>query len=319
MRDVLAEIADRLAHAMESWRSIEVKERRDRVEHESGAKSAVTDHYTETALGQRRYDFFVPGAEGKASHSYNDYADGRRFGREVIEDGRQKMVEFRRAFGLEDQGGRSTRGATLSYLYLDHKPLHEVIREGQSLGQSRRLGRECEVVLLTGKKFAFKPVDLIYELDRETGFPLAIRSYATETGRQADRPEWTWEATSLERVGQLLSWPMKSVQVSFKPSQEGKPQPLFTQTITVESLKFDQDYPESLFWPTLQPGATVWDKIEGKHWVVPGEAAPAKEATQVLSVPATPPKTWAATAPAAGLSLGVLLIGVGGLMWWRRQ
>lgn len=319
MRDDLGVIADRLARTMDAWRSIELKERRDNESPEPAVAKTLFDQYVETALGQRRYEFAVPATKDQPGTSYLYYADGRRFANEVLDGGRQTMVEFKRAFGHEDQRGRINRGMTLTHLYFDQKPLHAALRDARSLGSSRRLGRECEVALLVDKAPASKLQEIVYELDRETGIPLAVRSYATEADRAADRPRTTWEATSFRGVGEGRFWPMTVAKNFYKPGADGKPELMIKSKITVESLKFDQDYPESLFWPTLQPGATVWDKIEGKHWVVPGEAAPAKAATPAVSVPAAPPRSWTAAGSTVGLSLGIALVGVGGFLWWRRR
>jgi hypothetical protein len=312
-------IADRLAWFMESWRSIEVKERRETTIPARGTTTTYEHSYAETTEGQRRYDlsFEEPG-DGRTVRS-SRYSDGQRFADETAVDGRAQVV-IKPSFADESQIGQSRRGETLTNLYVGGEPLHKLLADATSLGSDRHLGRECDQFLLAGVKWSRDTADVVYCLDRQTGWPLELRHYRNETDRQADRPRWTWTVESFERVEGERYWPMRSLSVMNRVTDDGESTPLATSEIRVEEVRFDRPLPASLFWPSAEPGTTVWDKVEKKQWVVPGEKEPPKPVTpQTVASPALPPTDWTATASKVGLLAGLAIIAASIVLWWRRR
>ena len=194
----------------------------------------------------------------------------------------------------------------------------------EHLGRERRLDRDCEVLLIKDVKWTYRPVDIVYHLDRETGLPLEVRCFNAGADRARDAAQWFWEAKSFDRVEGGRYWPMRSVNTVFYRDKAGVSQQLAISQIQVKSIHFNKEYAPSTFLPTEEPGTQVLDEVRDKRYIVPGvrKAVEAKaNATVPASKPvlATRPADWASTASSAGLILGLALIAVSAFTWWRRR
>ena len=91
----------------------------------------------------------------------------------------------------------------------------------------------------------------------------------------------------------------------------------------VKSVEFGKEYPESTFWPTIQPGVDVLDTLTLKRYKTPGQQPPAPDAKQgqpttSQAVQVSVPKGWTDVISGVTLGLGVALLVAVGLYRWRR-
>lgn len=315
--DVPAVMAEKLSWLTGSWTSIELRISKD-VRNSDGARADVQEWYVETALGQRLYDWSCPARTGEPFRRAN-YADGRRFAEATWDGPQQETVRYIKAFeAAEETTPCCWRPEPLRFLYLDQQPLARTLTRAEWLGQERRLGRECEVLVLKDVKWSYTPVDIVYTLDRETAIPLSVRCYNAGADRARDQPQWYWEAKSFDRVGDGRYWPLRSADFVYAPTEGGGTELLTSREIQVESIHFDKEHPEAIFRPVLEPGAAVLDTTTGKHFTVPGERAAPVTAATAEPVRATRPTDWSSTASSAGLVLGLALLGAGAAVWWWR-
>lgn len=319
VEDAAAAMVEKLSWLMESWSSIEVHIRID-TRNRSGTGGRSQETYIETGLGQRLYDRTMPVAGSDETVRWVNYADGRRFAEANWEGPRQVHVHYTKQFEAgEGTTPSSWRPEPLRFLYLYQEPLAKVLTRADALGREQRLGRDCEVLVLRGVKWTYSPVDIVYALDCETGLPLEVRCYDAGADRERDQPQWYWEAKSFDRVEQGRYWPLRSADYVYAPREGVGKELLTTRDILVESIHFDKEYPESVFRPVFEPGAHILDAATGKTSVVPGQpVAPARSASSA-PVQAMPPADWTSTLSTAGLVLGIALLTVGGVAWWRQR
>ncbi|MEO6807667.1 MAG: hypothetical protein ABI353_00955 [Isosphaeraceae bacterium] len=314
-------MADKLAWFTESWSSVELRVHIDQTHYDGQGRGEGDEHYIETARGQRLYERSWPGVESGATDRTAEYADGTRFAEANWKGGRQLNAIYKTAFFNEDTAANGFRPAPLVFLYLHHQPLAKALPKAESLGQDRHLGRDCEILLLKGVTWSFRPVDMVYHLDRETALPLEVRCFDAGADRANDTPQWYWEARSFDRLGDGRYWPMRSADFIYGPTKGGGTKLYTSREIRVESILFNKTYSASSFRPPEEPGASVLDP-HNKQYVVPGGKPLTKADLTVSGVapaPATPPTPWTTTASTAGLIFGLALLVVGLIVWWRQR
>jgi hypothetical protein len=320
MQNAAEVMSQKLAWLVDSWTSIEIRQRED-ARAPDGAGHETRETYIETALGWRLYETATPQPKLENRLLRNVvYYDGKRFAESKYDDKWQIGIMYRKGFGMETDVPSSQRPMPLCYLYLDHLPLSKSILKAESLGRETLLGRECEVLVLKGTKWTFAPVDIVYRLDRETGVPLAVHCYEAGADRGSDKPHWSWEAQSFDRVAEGRYWPMRSIARDYVPSESGGKVVAATRDIVVEAIHFDKPYTEATFRPEMQPGTPILDTVNGKTDVVPGKRADQPPPPSAAPVVAERPPDWTQTASTAGLGLGLALLLTGlGLRWWKQR
>jgi hypothetical protein len=316
IQDDLTKVAERLRAFRGSWTSIEVRDRQDFKDHGRNYAVQIFENYVETAVGQRMLEWaFVSHNTGRPGRT-TWYCDRERCADEVDTLDEPYVVTEKPSFMTEGQAAKR-QSSLFSYLYLMHQPLDTFLAKAAHRGHSKRLGRDCERALITGVQWTYGPVEMVYDLDRETGFPLFIWCYASASDRAAERPTWTWEALSFDQVEEGRRFPLKSVERTFG-HQSGTWAEATKRDIQVIDVKFNQDYPASMFWPDTRPKETIWDEIAKVRWrtPMPGvERSPTGHAPPALAESSS---DWTAWIPWAALAGGLSALGAGIVLRCRR-
>jgi Protein of unknown function (DUF1559) len=231
---------------------------------------------------------------------------------------RQQYVTIKRQYYNENMGDRMERPGPLCFLYVGREPLQKALPKAQYQGTDKDIGRECDVFLFSQVRWSF-PQDHVFYLDKETSIPLKVASYRDQSARDKDQPLWVWTAESLDKVHNHYV-PLKSREISYTETRE----PSYEWTFSVRSIDFNKDYADSVFWPTLEPGAGVLDTILSKGYEVPGGQKEPVVGSNISPgttelIEAAPPSDWTAFAPTAMLALGCAILIAAGLAWWRRR
>jgi len=116
---------------------------------------------------------------------------------------------------------------------------------------------------------------------------------------------------------------MHSVQTIFIAPEGGlKAEKRSTWESSVTELRFNHDYPKSIFWPVYDPGVVVWDKTKKKHYHTPEDKSDTDSANlsvgEVAPIRVTPPGDWMNTASTIGIGLGLAILATSLIMWLRR-
>ncbi len=136
-------------------------------------------------------------------------------------------------------------------------PLHEALAKAKYLGKDRVNGRECDAFLFPAVHFVSLQ-DQVFYLDATSHIPIRVSSYADQASREKDAPYWVWTADKLETIpGHVIA--VKSTQNHYDRDRNQ----IFTRTFTVKSIRFDGEYPATMFLADPQPGVQVIDQ-EGK-------------------------------------------------------
>ncbi len=235
------------------------------------------------------------------------------------EGGELESVIISKSIIREQQSGRSLAPWPLKALYVGLKPLDEVIRDAKQVGETEVIGRPCDVYRFLSVPTERASIDVFYTLDRETSVPLRLEFL--QPGDDPARPSGAhgiWEAKSLDTVGEH-HMPLTSTSVSYRaPDESGNAKRNYQQTITVESLEYDQPIEASLFQPQFEPGVTIIDMIHGTT-----QSPPTPETEPITAIPTTanaaamPPTPWSHYAPLAGIGFGLCVLAVGFLLWMR--
>lgn len=326
MADPATNASERLAWTMGSWRSIDLQLHVDyalnkAVDDQSKATTKMVERYIETATGQRMFEQRMTLANGQEMRSVY-YADGGHCAdlqRIKLPDREFDAVRIKREFSIEGAAGWHVCPEPLKYLYAGLRPLYEVLPEMQHLGEARHLGREGDLFLLA-KTPSYKGPEAVFLLDRATAAPLKVKLYRTEQDRLADRPHSVWSAESLDLVeGRHL--PLNSEEVIYSPAEP--PEPRVVRKIIVDSVRFDRDYPASTFRPAIGPETQVTDLIANKWTPSKAPKSPARREETVAAtsppIRATPTKDWTPLLPTAASLLGLAIITIAGILWWRRR
>jgi hypothetical protein len=318
--------ASRLSWEIDSWTAIELHLHVEYTDYENKTNiytNIIDNTYIETALGQRLLESCSRPHNGAEKLSIS-YSDGTRCADVTHRGGKgsvQTQVILKRAFFNEDRSAGNGRPVPLKNYYLERLPLHKtLLRKASHVGADRHLGRESDTFLFAGVSWSRAPVDLVYCLDHETGVPLEIRCYEGADARRRDLPSWVWDAESLEVVDGH-HFPMNSATVAY---HAGTSEKQASWRMQVTELRYNQEYPKSLFWPVIQPGAMVWDRLAGKNYQVPlpKDAALAKQEEGVAAaepIRARPPDGVTTVISTAGFGLGLALLMIGLVTWWRRR
>lgn len=319
MADLPRETAERLARELSSWHSIEVRIRvgleNEQPEPNEYASAEMEYHYIETAVGERLYEErHLPGAGPE--RFWASYADGRRFADASFAPGagrKLNQVTIKPNFGNETPSDNLLRPWPIQSWAVGRIPLHKALAGATALGTGRHLGRDCELYLLTKARVARADVSLVYWLDRETAVPIRLDLYADESAREAGRPISTWAAESLDEVdGRHV--PLRSVMTQFQPNAGPPPVPRLAQQLTIESIRFDGDYPATTFWPTMEPGTKVVNTITKQFTTIPGGP---EQAGSTLE--ARPTRDWTPWITGGCVALGVVLVVAAIVTWFKRR
>ena len=257
-------VAKQLAWEMESRKSVELQVHFDIISPDFNSQNpesfnAIEEHYIETALGQRVCDV-THLRDGLPTKHYTYYDQGSRcaevaYSKDDLKA--QQSVTIKRVYRTEDQmGDRAERPQPLQVLYVGREPLHKALTKAKSLGESRFLDRDCDVFLFEKVRWV-SPQDHVYYLDRETSIPLKVKSFKDEASRQKQEPLWVWKAQSVDKV-QGHAVPLKS---ELTTPLAGTASP-YVWKYEVKSVEFGKEYPESTFWPTIQPGVDVFGYLD---------------------------------------------------------
>jgi hypothetical protein len=317
--------AKKLSWEVESRKSVEVKVTTTITDHRAGTRkepdfNTITEHYIETAAGQRYCDF--RGLKSGELHSHlTHFGDGSKFADLNYDPNDwevQQNVFIKKQYWMEEGSDHKQVPQPLLFLYVGREPLHEALPRAEYLGKGQVIGRDCNLFLFVGVRWT-PTQDQVFHLDEATAIPLKVESYRNKEARDKHEPMGSWTAKSLEVV-QGHPVPMTSTLVQLG----GDHNPMFTWDYKVDSIQFDNHYPASMFWPTFQPGVTVFDSFTKKNYTVPGAAATKPGAAKtaegsVQPIQATPPRDWSAFAPGAFLVVGLALLLTGGIAWWRRR
>jgi hypothetical protein len=265
------------------------------------------DRFIATARGQKLYEgrTLSPGPEQTV---WQEYSDGTRCASVTHDrspDGEhQKSITISNDFMREESGGYVMRPEPIRFHYVGLTPLYEAIPGAERTGRSRVAERDCNVFLFRAVPGARSSQDLVYHLDDQTSVPLKVEAFANEARRRADKPSWTWEALTLDEV-QGFHVPFKSKRRGYIVSDESPSREKSITDYAIDSVRFNQSFPASTFWPTLEEGVFINDLIEKtSYYNTPDKEAPKSEATIVVDRPAASP---APTSGASYVGAGVVL------------
>ncbi len=135
-----------------------------------------------------------------------------------------------------------------------------------------------------------------------------------EEARVAERPTWSWQATTLESI-RGKPFPMQSRLAEYDPLHPNREES--ARIITVRNVEFGKTYPESAFWRDADDRTAVIDLVDGQSR--PPKVRQA-EAKIVVSNPVqvAPVEDYSGILAAGGLTLSVTVLIVGLVSWFRR-
>lgn len=335
MADPAETHAERLAWEMESWKSIDFQlrttyELNELAPDPQRGASKLSEHYIETAAGQRMFEVRMTLRDGREMRSVY-YSDGERcadFKQIKLPEKTIDSVRIKREFWQE--GTLSWRGCPepLKFYYCGLRPLPEALKAAQYLGSDRHRDRDGDAFLIS-KASGHAQSDIVLLLDKVTSVPLKVSFYRSDEDRAANRPHSVWSAESVDEVGGR-HLPMRSEDITYSPTDPGKP--ALVRKMVVEAIYFDRDYPASTFWPTIGSDTQVVDLISNKV-VAPSKAKAAPpagpkknesrpdEGKAITSSPirAAPGGSWGESLPGVSIAFGVVLLAIGAGVWWRRR
>jgi len=263
--DGLEQIIENLLR-QSSFRSIQLKVDIDQ-ENISINPGTFTAHttYLQTDQGARFFDYKSdPGPTGHVSHRTH-FCDGKKSASIDYKRGepeRQQQILISHSFGIERNFGFFDAPDPLRWFYVGLTPLAESLPKGERLADGIVIGRSCDVFHF--KKVGSRgPQSLVYYLDKKTSVPLRVSAYADPDRIRKDKPNWTWEATSLDLVSGRsfpLSSTYKAFDVSMGPAGILESNPSITQKIQVKEVTFDAAIPASSFWPVVQEDVEILDR-----------------------------------------------------------
>jgi hypothetical protein len=317
--------AELLAWELGSRKSVEVRVTCEITNYLTSAEKPqafdrVVEHYIETASGQRFCDYRGMKGDKVVSRSTH-YADGKKFADvnySPNDPDQQASVYIKRTYWMEEASDRRQAPQPLLFLYVGRHPLNEALSKAEAMGKQEVIGRKCDVFRFPRVQWT-APQDQVFYLDTATAIPLKVEAYRVAADRDGKEPLGVWSAESLDQVhGHFVT--MKSNQTEY--GKDGTP--TFMWKYNVESIEFDKTYNSSMFWPTLQPGVTVFDAVANKIREVPGgsRAQPTDLKGSVVSptpVRATPPGDWTAFGSVAAFLIGVAILIMGGVLWRRQR
>lgn len=333
------EALSRLKRSMDGWTAFEFTVRtevirRSRPDDSNKPHMILLEHYIQTAKGRRLLeDTSLLSDPGATNRYYHDGELAREFTTTGGRASRALNVVVKRDFRKEANPNVSEVPHPIKWLYLEQKPIHEILRTSDYFGEETRIGRKCQVYLCRKKTLYVKKSDFVYVLDEATGFPLEVRLH--EAGREPNEASIVsrWQAREAGLVdGVLVPW--KSSTLSYGREGNETQRSLKYESIhVIEKFELNKRYPDSLFRPSIPPGASVVDEVRKRVYVQPGspEKRPAgDQATppppiRPVSVPPpvrsspTPPQQRSERLPRMGLAVGSALLAAALLMSGRRN
>jgi hypothetical protein len=272
--------------------------------------------YLETKDGRRTYDQVLT-IPGKAVSHTAYFCDGSQCASVEYDKNapqRQMRISIVNEFGHEGRFGYSEAPEPLKYYRVGLTPLHEALPGAEFVRIEQVIGRDCDVYHfreVAGQ--AGKTQSLIYALDRETGIPLRVSAYPHPEQIEQATPNWVWEAKTVDRDG---GGPIArtSTYASYKLTRgdDGRwsSSPNLFQDIRVEEVEFNGAVAKSSFWPTLQPGVSVFDSIKKASYEVPGGTKTQEPVAPVGPPIRATPDDWGywPTGLGVGLSLTILAV-----------
>ncbi len=164
---------------------------------ESGP-GTIEQTYIQTADGQRVFEEWI------ATHHKASYCDGEKcadveFSRE--EPDRPVTISIDHDFSFDGTFGFRTAPEPFRFYHVGLKPLPEALPAAERLADTEVIGRSCHVFHFPDVGLPGQEQSLVYALDRETAVPLRVVAYANPGRIRDELPSWTWEAKTLDRVG----------------------------------------------------------------------------------------------------------------------
>ena len=319
MADEAAQAAKNLAREMQSWKSIELRTRESftrqtEIPDPNGVPAGrLSYHYIEKATGERYFEEAFREPTETISRYYCDGQKCADWWEPTPDYPQADRVRIKKEFGIEKRFQNHFCPVPLSKFYRGPLPLYKALEAAKWLGRETRLDRECDAFLLTrGDERR-----LVYVLDRETSIPLTVRQYADDAAVTADQPSYIWNATSLETI-EGHPFPMKSEMISYSRSNPKTVDE--NREFIVESLKFNQEYPKTTFWPTIGPETRVTDAIKKTvSHVKPAPFTNDQTATTTEPLRVADSMTTDSMLGPAITGSGIILLVVCLVLWWRRQ
>ena len=321
MGDPASATAALVAWNFGSWRTIDLHLRIDITSYLDKRELAwdhIQERYVESRTGGRYAD--SRGMKGDVivtrTEQYTDGSKAATVNFRPKDAELQRSVIIKREYSDEDKFGKSASPAPIQFFSVGRTPLQEALPKSTDLGTDRVNGRECRTFLFPNVDYTTVRQDLVYYLDAATGTPIKVVSYLDEAHRAKNLPGWSWIADDLKTT-QNHEIPAASTMTTY--AADGK-SPSMIHKFTVESVKYDQEFPTTTFWPVIQPGVPILDALTKKSYNHPGVMQPDPASTVAKeSLVATPPRDWSSTTSAVTLGLGLAVLLAGGLLWWRRR
>lgn len=316
-------VAERLAWLLKSWTSIEWRVRLDyrNLDRTTSTTTKLfdayeqVDHYVETATGQRLYEEQLRPTDPASGSTTVNYSDGKRSAnlyRRPDQQPDEGQVRITRSFGIESKGS-SHRPSPFNTFYFGAQSLDKAIRKAVPLGEGAQAGRPCDLFLLQKDNGG---ESVVYFLDRETSVPLKVVHYKTEADRQADRVEFEWSGTAIERREGYPIVPTSEL-THYRHDASGAKVALYRLQYRVEDFRINQTYEAATFWPEITPRMNVLDLVSRKA-TFPKRSESSKSITQEAGTHLIPEeRSFPQTAIFVGL--GLVLIAVAGWLRWRRS
>ncbi len=268
-------ISTRLDLQNKSWNSIEIVSHEDyssdvRMDDRSFSSYHSESRYTETAIGQRRFEIRIfPKSDDRVVNNI-DYCDGNKcwsYSRtdhvqgKVTITGREQII-IRRSFSMESNG-LNHRPEPLKFFYVGLDPLSKSILNAEPVGDGIVMGRNCNRFLFTKIRTSGEFLDFEYWLDEKSSIPLRVDYFRNPRFKIQSSPIASWRAIKVE------TYDKRNLVTESEFSQKTNLNSNITNTqrykISVDSVKYDVDYPESIFRPEISKNATLIDEISGKR------------------------------------------------------
>ncbi len=113
------------------------------------------------------------------------------------------------------------------------------------------------------RKWGARSQSLVYYIDKKTSVPLRVSAYDDPQRIRLGKPNWVWEATSLDAIlDRAVPLSSKYDAFNVSPGKDGvlESNPSLSQKIHIVEILFDSPIPETSFWPVFQEGVTIQDK-----------------------------------------------------------
>jgi hypothetical protein len=324
-------VAADLVRETASWDSIDIRVTTEQhllipIGKNEPKTSHADEQFIETFVGQKYYKK-TDGEPGHQHIVFLGYSESKQSASVIFKgsshDGLQNSITLTKTFMDEQLTGHVMRPEPLRFLYVGLIPLREAVLKAERIGSDRVADRACELFLFKAVPGGSVTQDLLYHLDGATSMPLKVEAFANQSRFQAAKPSWIWEAMTLDNVqGYHIS--VKSRYTGFIVSEDAASTAQLVNDYSVESIRFNDKYPASTFWPKMDKGVFINDLIVGKsYYNTPDKKAPHEVGIDAVSASADPivagePSDATPWASAAGVALGASLLLLGAYLWLKR-